>query len=415
MRYVVVSDHELYGGASIATARLVTGLVARGHEVIWVASEPDGGIHAWRTVVPVTRTTTRVVKGLLARSPDTVRQPLQARLHAQLVGRPLRRVLAALAPDVVNFHNVHEAGWQLAVLDAVPRGTRTLWTMHDMWSMTGRCAYAYDCRRFLTGCDATCPTPDEHPALRPRFIAPAWTERVAVLGRHPDVVAVAPSTWLAREAKAGMWGAHDVACIPNGVPTDDYVPVARDVARQALGIGCDERVIAVVADNITDRRKGWAILAGALDELRDTPVRALLVGDNGARAPVPAPHVAQAFGWVGDPQLQSLVLSAANCLVHPAPVDNLPNVVMEALACGVPVVAFPIGGLPDMVRPGVTGWLADEVSPSALADTLACALRDPAAAPMAAACREAALTDYAIDRQARRYEALLTGDRTDLV
>lgn len=405
MRYVILSDVENRGGAGIAAGRLASGLSGRGHDVYWVAARPDGRQHAWHTVpVGITRSL-HVLRGLARRGPEAVRW----RLHGTLVERPLRRVLDALAPDVVNLHNVHGAGWQASVLDAVPPGVVALWTLHDMWTLTGRCAYAYDCRQFLSGCTATCPTPGEYPALDPRRIAAAWAERSSVLGRRPGAVAVAPSRWLAREAKAGLWKQHPVAHVPNGVPGDDYYPVPTAAAREALRLDLHDRVVVVMAEHLAERRKGWTYLRAALEQLRHPRLHVLLVGGGGAEVDLPAPHRATVMGRVDDTATLRLILSAGECLVHPAPVDNLPNVVLEALACGLPTVAFDTGGLSDMVRPGLSGWLARPVTAAALCAALSEALATLERLRPSVACRDLALTEYSLDLQAQRYEQLAAG------
>lgn len=414
MRYVLVSDAEHRGGAGIAAGRLASALAARGHEVHWVSARPDGRAHAWRSVPFRPSGPRRVLNRLAQRGPAAVRW----RLHEALVTRPLGQVLDALAPDVVNIHNVHGARWQVGVADAVPPLVRLLWTLHDMWTFTGRCAYAYDCRQFLDGCTATCPTPDEYPTLDPSRIAAAWAARAGVLRQRPAATAVAPSRWMAREARAGLWRDHAVVHIPNGVPADTYFPLPRHVGREALGLDRRDRVVVVMAERLGERRKGWAYLHAALARLKAPALRVLLVGEGASQVDVPPPHRALALGQVDDVARQREILSAAEVLVHPAPVDNLPNVVLEAMACGLPTVAFAVGGLPDMVQTGVNGWLAPVVSPEALSDTLATALDavgGAEASRISAACREIATTAYDPDVQAGRYESLVRDGVVDRV
>jgi glycosyltransferase involved in cell wall biosynthesis len=403
VRYVLVSDTEYRGGAGIAAGRLASALAARGHDLYWVAARAGGRAGGWTFVPFRLEGSLRAVDVAARRGPAGLRR----RLHPTLVERPLRRLLESLDPDVVNLHNVHGAGWQPGVLDAVPARTAALWTLHDMWPFTGRCTYAFECRRFLEGCTAACPTPGEYPALDPKAIAAAWQSRAAVLRRRPDAVAVCPSRWLTREAQAGLWKNHRVVHIPNGVPTDSCVPVPRATARRTIGMNDGERVVAVMAERLAEPRKGWTYLEDALRRLPEPRLHVLLIGEGGQRVCVPAPHKGIAAGTVDDPVRQRLLLSAAECLVHPAPVDNLPNVVLEAMACGIPTVAFPVGGLPDMVRPGVTGWLARDVSAEALAAVLAQALAHLGAAGMESSCRQVAASEYGTDLQAQRYEALV--------
>jgi glycosyltransferase involved in cell wall biosynthesis len=149
--------------------------------------------------------------------------------------------------------------------------------------------------------------------------------------------------------------------------------------------------------------------------LPEPAVTALLIGGNAPKHGLPRPHAALAFGRVEHASIKRLLLSAADCFVHPAPVDNLPNVVLEALACATPIVAFPVGGLPDMVRPDTTGWLAVDVSASALAAALRLALAELPSVERSAACRRVVTSEYAMELQAQRYEALIAGDRSDLL
>jgi len=116
----------------------------------------------------------------------------------------------------------------------------------------------------------------------------------------------------------------------------------------------------------------------------------------------------RSLGFIDQERTKMLVYNAADVLVHPAPVDNLPFVVLEAVACGTPVIGFPIGGLLDLVRPGKTGWLADAVTPEALAATIDIAIGDlHAGTDLRSSCLAIAESEYSTDLQTRRYLELL--------
>jgi glycosyltransferase involved in cell wall biosynthesis len=273
-----------------------------------------------------------------------------------------------------------------------------------MNSFTGRCAYAYDCDAFIAGCSAQCPTPDEYPALAPAKIAPAWQSRKTVLLDRPRIHAVAPSHWLASEAIRGFWSMDRVHVIPYAVSLDTYVPIDRSQARRELGLPEDGRpVIALSAQDLADRRKGGRFIATIFAEPSLGPVR--VIGMGGGQLTFDQPNIDwHGLGFIDEPRRQSLVYSAADVLLHPAIADNLPNVVIEALACGTPVAAFHVGGLPEMILPGRTGWLSP-LEATTLGRDLARLIKETRGREdVRQACRAFAETHYDPQRIRSQYE-----------
>jgi glycosyltransferase involved in cell wall biosynthesis len=124
------------------------------------------------------------------------------------------------------------------------------------------------------------------------------------------------------------------------------------------------------------------------------------------KLPFPPHHL----GYIRHDGLLSLIYSAADIFVTPTKQDNFPNTVLESMACGTPVVGFAVGGVPDMVRPGVTGWLAPAENVEALRQAILDALsHDALRVEMAANCRRVAEEEYGLEVQARAYLALYEG------
>jgi glycosyltransferase involved in cell wall biosynthesis len=315
-------------------------------------------------------------------------------------------MLERLRPDVVNVHNIHWAKWPAGIANVCQEFAPTVWTLHDMWSFTGRCAYAYDCEKFLAGCDASCPTPQEYPRLDPRQIAPAWAGRLEMLAASTRLAAVTPSQWLAREAQRGMWAGRPVEVIPYGVPLGVFEPVPRQTARDAMGIRTDDPVVLVAAHDLGARYKGGRLLRELLDGWRGRRFTLLSFGkgldgvSNENIRPV-------SLGWIEYERARCLAYAAADIYMHCAIADNFPNVVLESIACGTPVLALPAGGVPELVRPGMTGWLAGSASAEALSGMLGTVLDEVAAGVnLRDSCRRVALEEYSRQQQASRYLAL---------
>jgi glycosyltransferase involved in cell wall biosynthesis len=407
MHIVMLSDFETRGGAAVAASRLAEALCRMDHRVTRVVALADEREHPWHRRVLRTPLYMRAARRLLPVN-DYERWE---RVASYILQNRLRALFEDLRPDVINVHNLHAAtagAWSPNLLRVCAEYAPTVWTLHDMWSFTGRCAYSYDCRKFLNGCDASCPTATEYPVLALDRIAGAWEQRRRLLGSYSRLVAVTPSRWLAQEARAGLWIGHRIEVIPYGLPLDVYRPVERNSVRKALGIETSGAVLLIAAHKLTERRKGTNLLIEALQHLSHRPLTLLVLGAGNLRLQTEGVHV-HPLGYVKDEHTKVLAYNAADILVHPAPVDNLPNVVLESIACGTPVVSFAVGGLPDVVRPRQTGWLADAVSPAAFGNALEGALNNlKHGDDLRSSCRALAEAEFGAGLQAKRYLGLFS-------
>jgi len=401
MRIALLSDYETAGGAAIAASRLAGGLMGAGHEVVRLVNSSDGRRHDWK-ICKLSATvqnsfSQRVVRRLMTTSQR------RAMSQREMISR-LDSMLEEIRPDVINVHNIHGIDQPLGLVQTCCKYAQVVWTLHDMWSFTGRCAYAYDCRRFVSGCNSECPSPHEYPALEPSQIHDAWQRRARLFADQRGIVGVTPSRWLRDEALNGLWKGHRVEHIANGLPLDMYRIEDRHFARRALDLPeSDAPVLMVAAQDLSDRRKGAAQLWQALAHVSVKPLVVLTLGDGAAPPAIEGVDV-RPLGYIDHERTKMLAYNAADVFVHPAPVDNLPNVVVEAIACGTPVIAFPTGGLPELVQRGQTGWLAADNSASSLATAIEEALVDLAAGEdLRERCRAVAERDYSIERQVREY------------
>jgi glycosyltransferase involved in cell wall biosynthesis len=211
-----------------------------------------------------------------------------------------------------------------------------------------------------------------------------------------------------------LLGKFPVSIVPNGIDTNIFVPHEKSRARALLEIPQDRLIVLFAAEAVSNRRKGFALLTQALNGLHD--VRNLFLLSVGGGAPkietaVPNLHL----DHVDDDHKLSLIYSAADLYVIPSIQDNQPNTALEAMACGTPVVGFEVGGIPDMVRPGITGLLtpAEDVTGlrAAIIELLRCQERRAA---MAAACRRTVLDEYTREIQVQRYVELYSAALEDV-
>jgi glycosyltransferase involved in cell wall biosynthesis len=255
--------------------------------------------------------------------------------------------------DVIHLHNLHGEAFSYLALPALAKRKPLVWTLHDMWALTGHCGFSLGCNRWRTGC-GRCPHLDVYPCAARDATRWEWKWKRRAIGLARPAIA-APSRWLCRlagEAFPGLAPAHHV---PYSINTQVFQPASPSDARRALGLPEDRMLLLSAASDLTEQRKGGHLLADALRRIPDDALRRIglvMLGDG--RSPWLAELQARgtpvfALGYLDDPARQARVYSGADLLLFPSMDDNLPIVVLEALACGLPVLAFAVGGLPELI------------------------------------------------------------------
>ena len=290
-------------------------------------------------------------------------------------GLALDRQALVAAADILHLH---WTSWSVppAVMQRwLAQGRAVVWTLHDLWPMTGGCHYPGGCEQYRTAC-LQCPQLHDAWSLVPNAFA---EKRAAWSG--PGPVIVAPSRWMAaRAAESTILGGCRIVVIPNPIETADFAPRAdRDALRAAFGIGPTDLLLVLGAYDNRERRKGGAMLIEALRQLHEDgrlaaalPAGARIALAGFGKSPLPGWDglTTLAFGEVGEDAVLADILGAADLACIPSLEDNYPNIALEALACGTPCLVTPVGGLPEMVREGTSGVVAAAADAGALADAL---------------------------------------------
>ena len=263
--------------------------------------------------------------------------------------------LGGARPDIVHCHNLHGGYFDLRVLPRLSREVPVVATLHDAWLLSGHCAHSFDCERWRSGC-GHCPDLSIYPSLKHDGTAYNWRRKQRIFAKSRLYVAT-PSAWLMRKVDESILAAGIVESrvIPNGVDLGTFRPGDRARARAMLNIPADARVILFTGYGI--RRNIWkdyetmrAAISRVAEQLRGENVLFIGLGEESPPERLRSAEF-RFVGYVSDGEEVARYYQAADMYIHAAKVDTFPNSVLEALACGIPVVATAVGGIPEQVKP----------------------------------------------------------------
>lgn len=279
--------------------------------------------------------------------------------------------------DVLNIHWINQGFLSLkGIRRLAEMGKKIVFTLHDMWAFTGGCHYVDQCAEHLRQC-GNCPLLRRPHAgdLSHRL----WKEKQALYA-DMDLRIITPSAWMAQQAqRSSLLAKAHIDVIPNCIDTELYTSATsaqRSDLRRAYKLPTDKRIIFCFAMNLQQRRKGLHLLLDSFrywQQLDPTWAKntLLLIGGKADEASFAnLPCEVRALGYLRDRQQICEAYQLADLFVTPSLEDNLPNTVMESLACGTPVVAFATGGIPEMVTHLHNGYIAEYGDPQALAQGL---------------------------------------------
>jgi glycosyltransferase involved in cell wall biosynthesis len=312
--------------------------------------------------------------------------------------------VARRRPDLLLLGNIHGVGLVPGALREVFTHWPSLIVLHDLWWLTGRCAYAGGCARYIAGCDASCPTPTEYPPLPPEQIGDAWAEKRALLSTARPPALLAYSDWAHGIARAAFPSgqAPPIGQIRLGVPLDIFRPMDRDLCRDRLGLPRGRFVVLFSARFLVDARKGadqvWSIIDGL--RLPDILFVAVGAGDLG-HLDLPADRF-RSLGLVETAEQMALVYAAADVVAMPSAEETFGQVAIEAMACGTPVVGHGLTGAADALVDGVTGLVTAAPSAAELEAALLDLYRRPALREALGFCaRIMAENEWSLEASAR--------------
>jgi len=309
--------------------------------------------------------------------------------------------------DIIHLHWINQGMLSLNnIRKILESGKPVVWTMHDIWPATAICHLTLDCRNFETGCSRCrlLPGGGSGHDLSTRI----WQRKQRLL-EGKRITFVACSQWLASETqKSALLTGQDILSIPNPIDNRLYAPSDKCKARQQLGLPENDRLILFVSQRVTNPNKGMSYLMEACQQLvRQYPEmeqHTSVVVLGGHAEDLHFPFQTYPLGYVNDEQRIVQVYRAVDVFVLPSLSENLPNSIMEAMACGVPCIGFRIGGIPEMIEHLKNGYLATYRDAADLAKGLHYVLAEADYDDLSRECLKKVAHNYSQQSVAKRYQ-----------
>lgn len=365
MRVLIINTTERQGGPAIAAYRLTEALKNNGIKAKMLVRRKNSE-----------QVTTVIAEHTLANRLSMFRENILVALHTHLrrnriytidlgkSGSDVTDLPEFKQADVIHLHWINDGMLSLSSVEKIiASGKPIVWTLHDMWPFTGICHYAHDCDHYTGHCH-DCPQLNSR---KHHDVAYKIFDRKKQLLQGARIQFVACSHWLGNMASnSQLLRDRKIMCIPNAININLFRPRNKRMAREAVGLPHDKRLVLFSSHTLTDERKGLHYLKEALKRLSQEHTEwngklgIVLIGKNiGPSIYHDIPFDIYPLSYIAEEKRLADIYNAVDLCAIPSLQDNLPNTVVEAMACGVPCIGFNVGGIPEMIDHLHNGYIAE--------------------------------------------------------
>ena len=367
MRILIVNTSERTGGAAVAANRLMKALNNNGAKAKMLVRDKETET---LTVVPLPHSPRLRWHFLWERLVIFCRLHF-SRQHLFEVdianaGYDITKLPEFQEADVIHLHWVNQGMLSLKGIQKILQsGKPVVWTMHDIWPATALCHVTLGCQHFTSKCGNCRLLPGGGSSHD--YSTTIWQRKQRMLADE-NIYFVACSHWLESEAKrSALLKGQKITSIPNPIDTRIYKKGDKQEARQRLGLPLDKKLILFASQRVTNVNKGMDYLIEACRQLQISDAAVVILGGHAEEVVSQLSLEAYPLGYVNDEQRIVDVYHASDVFVLPSLSENLPNTIMEAMACGVPCVGFKVGGIPEEIDHRRNGYVAEYRSAEDLA------------------------------------------------
>lgn len=394
MNILIVSTHDQQGGAAIAAYRLLEALNKNGANarmlVMHKQSSNPNVIQVGNSLMNKVRFVAE--RGIIYLNNSFSKKNLFdisiANTGISVINHPEFE-----KADIIHLHWINQGMLSINEIGKIlATGKKVVWTMHDMWPFTGICHHAGQCDNFEEGC-GLCPylkSPSEKDMSYSTF-----RKKQSAYSKG-KINFVACSEWLKYLAlKSKLTTHHKVSAIPNPLNTDTYKPKNKTELRKTMNLPIDKKIILFAAAKVSDKRKGidYLIAASIIMAKKEKDYMFLIAGSNSEEIISQLALPAHNAMYVASEQMAD-IYNVSDVFVTPSLQENLPNTIMESMACGTPCVGFNVGGIPEMIDHKQNGYIAKYKDAEDLANGLIWVLEMTDSAALSANARKKVEDNY---------------------
>ena len=409
MRVLLINTSERMGGAAVAASRLMDALKNHGIKAkLLVRDKQTQQI----TVVALRRNWYLVWKFVWERlviwKANHFKKHNLFAVDIANTGTDITSLPEFQQADVIHLHWVNQGMLSLKnIRKILESGKPVVWTMHDMWPCTGICHHARECTRYQQAC-GECPF--LYGKKHKKDLSNRIFRRKQAIYRQYPITFVTCSHWLEEKARrSALTTGQQIVCIPNPLNINFFKPHNKQDARVRLRFPADKKLILFGSVKITDKRKGidyliasCKILAEQHPELKEQ-MEVVAFGKQSPQLAELLPFKVYPLDFVDNEHRLVDIYNAVDLFVTPSLEENLPNTIMEAMACGTPCVGFNVGGIPEMIDHLHNGYVAQYKSVEDFANGIYWALTDPGYASLCEQATRKAVSHYSENTIAKRY------------
>lgn len=236
-------------------------------------------------------------------------------------------------------------------------GKPVVWYMHDMWPFTGGCHHSFDCEKYMTDCNC-CPDM----IVMKKLTFNSLRDKAHIIAKYGNIYPVAPSVWLTDCArKSSVFKGHQAFTIPNVIDTDTFVPLNKTTCKKNAQLPLNKKIVLFNAVDFNNIYKGPQYLVKTISQLDESYIEFAVIGNADLKMfPKKIHSRIHLLGYVASQEQMVEIYNTADVLLITSMAENFPNVVIEAMACGIPVVGFATGGIKDQIKHKENGWLSPQ-------------------------------------------------------